>query len=108
MSTDIDDNFSTGWDARQKEINKLERTLATTTQERDDWKEASERNGDGYVYYKEKCATKDLEVTKLREALRYHQDQTRPIQNTIDILSTPITTEALDSYVAEKVKEARS
>ncbi len=53
-------------------------------------------------------ATKELAETKLREALRYHQDQTRPIQNTIDILSTPITTEALDSYVAGKVKETQA
>ncbi len=65
-------------------------------------------------------ATKELEVTKLREALQETHDAmleldiqessgvfTEECQACEAILSTPITTEALDSYVAEKVKEAR-
>ncbi len=73
-------------------------------------------------------ATKELAETKLREFLArlFHYannldtdccytDKARPDcdlygsglwQEVEELLSTPITTEALDSYVAEKVKEA--
>ncbi len=70
-------------------------------------------------------ATKELEVTKLREALfelrsrcgtiyRSREantlacDVVSAINDAIMIISTPITTDALDSYVAEKVEDARS
>ena len=63
-------------------------------------------------------ATKELEVTKLREALVKMEQRladNMDDRETVhalhamvrEVLSTPITTEALDSYVAEKVKEAR-
>ncbi len=58
-------------------------------------------------------ATKELEVTKLREALEYIHDNSAAYQTALrdfieEALSTPITTEALDAYVAEKIERARS
>ncbi len=80
-------------------------------------------------YLERTLATKEIEVTKLREFLArlFHYannldtdccytDKARPDcdlygsglwQEVEELLSTPITTEALDSYVAEKVKEAQ-
>ena len=69
---------------RRKQVIDLERTLATT----------------------------QLAETKLREALKYIHDNSAAYQTALrdfieEALSTPITTEALDSYVAEEVKKAR-
>ena len=60
-------------------------------------------------------ATKELAETKLREALDvalYAMTNSTANKNFAinvieELLSTPITTDALDSYVAEKVREAR-
>ncbi len=57
-------------------------------------------------------ATKELEVAKLREAARRYYVNSDALSDAVNnemakALSTPITTEALDSYVAEKVKEAQ-
>lgn len=46
------------------------------------------------------------EIKRMRYALEYHQEQTRPIERTVEALAQPSDTSALDAYVAEKVNEA--
>lgn len=108
-------------------IEDLERTLATTKAKHDEmWQRVQESDkayADLLLLTQPKIiaerdaaiaalATKELEVTKLREAVsKYYTNSTASSVAVDDemseALSTPITTDTLDVLIAEKVKEAR-
>lgn len=56
-------------------------------------------------YLHQRLALKDLEIMRLREALIYHTQQTRPIHQTEQALSTPATYDDLMAWHNEQLGE---